>query len=112
MQIKLLLDEDVHVPLAVALQKRGYDAVHVNDLKRKGRSDREQLIYAASQERCLVSFNVKDFVILHYEYLQCSQKHAGIIVSKQLPLSQILQRLLRVLQGLSAEDMQNHIEFL
>ncbi len=38
---KLLLDEDVHFNLASALRKRGYDAIHVQELDRKGLSDRE-----------------------------------------------------------------------
>jgi len=38
MKIKLLLDEDVHTALAAALRKRGFDAVHVSELNRKGKS--------------------------------------------------------------------------
>ena len=110
--IQLLLDEDVHVQLARALQNRGYNAVHVNELKRKGKSDTDQLDYAIAHERCLMSFNIKDFVLLHYEYLQCGKDHYGIIVSKQLPVRQTLQRLLRVLQHRSRESMKNRIEFL
>jgi len=64
MKIKLFLDEDVHTALAAALRKRGFDAVHVSELSRKGKSDDEQLRYAAEQERCLFSFNVRDFVML------------------------------------------------
>jgi predicted nuclease of predicted toxin-antitoxin system len=57
-KICLLLDEDVYVTLAQALRKRGFDAVHVQELNRKGFSDREQLELAVKQERCLMSFNV------------------------------------------------------
>ena len=34
MKIKLLLDEDVHSGLALALRKRGYDVVHAQELDR------------------------------------------------------------------------------
>jgi predicted nuclease of predicted toxin-antitoxin system len=112
MTIKLFCDEDTPVALATALRKRGYDVVHVNDLKRKGKTDEEQLRYAALQERCLVSFNIKDFVLLHYTYLQRGEAHWGIIVSKQLPLGSALQKLLRILQECTRESMQNRLVFL
>jgi predicted nuclease of predicted toxin-antitoxin system len=64
-KVKLLLDEDVHLGLASALRKRGYDATHVQELARTGRSDREQMEYAIAQESCIFTFNVKDFVLLH-----------------------------------------------
>jgi predicted nuclease of predicted toxin-antitoxin system len=66
-KIKLFLDEDVHLGVGMSLRKRGYDVVHVNDINRKGKSDVEQLRYAIKTERCFVSFNIKDFVILHSE---------------------------------------------
>ncbi|OQX09951.1 MAG: hypothetical protein BWK80_46325 [Desulfobacteraceae bacterium IS3] len=112
MKIKLFLDEDVHFGLASALQKRGYDAVHVSGLNLKGKADEEQLRYAAELERCLFSFNVRDFIILHYEWLQHGHEHFGIIVSKQFPIAQTFSSLLKKLQCLSQESMKNHIEFL
>jgi len=65
MKIQLFLDEDVHSGLAHALRQRGYDAIHAQELERKGRSDLDQLLFAIEQERCLFTFNVKDFVIFH-----------------------------------------------
>ena len=112
MTSKLFCDEDTPVALAAALQKRGYDAVHVNDLKRKGKSDADQLHYAAAQERCLISFNVKDFVLLHYAFLQAGETHWGVIVSRQLPVGTALQKLLRLLQECSRESIRNRLVFL
>ena len=59
MKIKLLIDEDVHLMLADAIRKRGYDVVHVQEIDRKGLSDADQLRLAVSHKRCLFSFNVK-----------------------------------------------------
>ncbi len=70
MKVKLFLDEDVHFALAIALRKRGYDVIHAQELQRKGKSDDEQLSYAIKEKRCLFSFNVKDFVLLHNKYVQ------------------------------------------
>ena len=112
MNIKLLLDEDVHSGLAHALRRRGYDVVHAQELDRKGRSDDDQLSFSAQQERCILSFNVKDFVILHNKYIATHQEHWGIIVSKQLPFKVIMANLLRLLGRVTKESMKNHIEFL
>ena len=61
-KIKLFLDEDVHFALGGILQKRGFDVVDAQELGRKGSSDTEQLKYAVQQRRCLMTFNVRDFI--------------------------------------------------
>jgi len=112
MKLKLFLDEDVHSGLAHALRRRGYDVIHAQELDRKGRSDLDQLLFAIQQERCLFSFNVKDFAILHNKYMKSQQEHWGIIVSKQLPFRATISRLLNLLQRASKESMKRNIEFL
>lgn len=112
MKVKLLLDEDVHLPVALMLRKRGYDVVHIQELDRKGKSDSLQLKYAVKKERCLFSFNMKDFVLLHNEYVQKEQDHFGIIVSKQLSIGETIRKLLKKLQLFSHESIKNRIEFL
>lgn len=112
MKIELFLDEDVHSGLAHALRKRGYDAIHAQELDRKGRSDSDQLLFAVQQERCFFTYNVRDFVILHNQYAKNRQEHWGIIVSKQLPFRETISRLLRLLQHTAKETMKNHLEFL
>jgi len=72
MKIELFLDEDVHSGLAHALRKRGYDAIHAQELDRKGRSDSAQLLFAIQQERCLFTFNqrtAKETMKNHLEFL-------------------------------------------
>ncbi len=112
MKIRLFLDEDVHLGLSTALRKRGYDVIHAQELDRKGRSDRAQLFLSAEQERCLFTFNVRDFVILHNEQIKAQKEHWGIIVSKQLSFKESMSRLLRFLQRYSKEQMKNRLDFL
>lgn len=112
MNTHFLLDEDVHASLAETLRKRGYDAVHLQELDRKGLSDAEQLDYAASQERCFVSFNVKDLVLLHNLYVAEEEEHWGIVVSKQRSVGEMLRRLLFLSGKFSREVMKNRLEFL
>lgn len=107
-----MLDEDVHLSLADALRKRGYDVVHVTELSRRGRSDYEQLEHATSNGRCLFSFNVGHFAELHEQGLADQREHAGIIVSKHRTVGDCLQRLLITLQTTLAEEMDNQLRFL
>lgn len=112
MNVRLFLDEDVHAGLAQALTRRGFDAVHAQNLERAGLSDDAQLTYAIQQERCLISFNVKDFVLLHNHYVKAEKAHCGIIVSKQLPLGMVLVKLLALMSRHSQASMRNRLVFL
>ncbi len=112
MKLKLFLDEDIHTGLSHALRQRGYDVVHAQDLKRKGKSDSEQLAFAVQEERCLVTFNVRDFVHLHNEYAAQNREHWGIIVSRQMPIGETLRRLLKKVGLATREDLRNRVEFL
>ena len=112
MKIKLFLDEDVHLALALALRRRGYDVVHAQEVGRKGKSDAEQLMYAVEHKRCVFSFNVRDFVVLHNEYARSGQEHCGILVLKQRPIGETLRRALHALQRFSQESIGNRLEFV
>jgi len=112
LKIKLLIDEDVHLGLASALRKRGYNATHVQELARNGLSDHSQIQYAVQQESSLFTFNVKDFVLLHNDYVLHEREHFGIIVAPQLPIGEVLRRLLALLQENSQISMKNILKFL
>jgi len=111
-KIRLLLDEDVHAELAHILRQRGFDVLHAQELDRKGKTDREQLEFSTQENRCILSFNIKDFVILHNQYVRENREHGGIIVSKQFPLGEILKRLLQKARLFSQDTIKNRLEFL
>ncbi len=108
----MFLDEDVHFALAVTLRKRGHDVIHAQELHRKGKSDEEQLSYAIKEKRCLLSFNVKDFVLLHNKYAQNGWEHYGIMISKQLTVGEAMRRILKILQISSQASAKNRLVFL
>jgi predicted nuclease of predicted toxin-antitoxin system len=112
MKLRIFFDEDVHSALAAALRKRGYDAVLALEEKRLGLSDESQLNFATEENRCLVTFNVGDFVRLHNRWIDAGREHAGIIVSKQLPVGESLRRLLVLLQKESGDSMRGQVRFL
>jgi predicted nuclease of predicted toxin-antitoxin system len=112
MKLRLFLDEDVHAALAAALRKRGHDTVLALEAKRLGLSDESQLNFATQENRCLVTFNVGDFVRLLNRWIDASREHAGIIVSKQLPVGEMLRRLLALLQKENADSLRGRVRFL
>ena len=104
---KIFLDEDVHPGLAIALQRRGVDAIHVRDLSREGKADEEQLAESIRLERAILSFNQKDFSRLHIEALAKGSNHFGIIIGPQMPLREALRRTLLLLQNI--DDLRGNI---
>ncbi len=102
----------MHSNLGSILRKRGFDVEHAQELGRKGKSDTEQLMYAVKEKRCLITFNVKHFVLLHNDYVNTGREHWGIIVSKQLSIGETIRRVLRVLQSNSQDSLKNRLLFL
>jgi hypothetical protein len=62
---KVYVDEDVDVLVAHLLVSRGFDVKTVRELSMLGKSDPEQLEFATSLERCLLTHNCLDFEKLH-----------------------------------------------
>lgn len=91
--MKFYLDEDVHEDIAMALRLRGYDVRTTKEAGNKGLTDIEQLKYAASEDRIIISFNVSDFYKLHSEFLKKGIEHSGIILSKQLSIRRVIKSL-------------------
>ncbi|PSR18499.1 hypothetical protein C8255_07065 [filamentous cyanobacterium CCP3] len=112
--IKLFIDEDsMDQRFVSALRARGVDVVTVNDLKRTGFSDQDQLQLAAQQQRSLYTFNVGDFCRLHSLYLQEDRSHSGIIISSQeYSVGEQMRRVLRLMDSHPAAAMINQLVFL
>jgi hypothetical protein len=115
MRIRLYLDEDAMAEALVqALTERGVDITTANLENMVFRLDSEHLAYAAALGRVLYSFNVGDYCQLHAEWVAAGRSHAGIIVASQqrFSIGEQMQRLLQIINKLSAEEMQNRLEFL
>jgi predicted nuclease of predicted toxin-antitoxin system len=111
-KITLLLDEDVRPILGEILRLRGYDAVHVLDAGRTGQSDAEQLAYAVSQRRTIRTHNIRHFRLLNQRYHEEGRQHFGILLSAQVPLRDLLRRVLRSLGRHTADDVKNNVLWL
>jgi predicted nuclease of predicted toxin-antitoxin system len=109
---RLLIDEDVRPLLAQTLRQRGFDAKHVDELKRSGLSDLEQLAFAAKQRRAILTHNVRHYVLLDREYRAKGQTHYGILVCDQVPFRELLRRTMRCLSRKSDAEIRNQVVWL
>ena len=110
--LRFFTDEDIFSAIAPALRNSGFDAVSTPETGRLGLSDEDQLEWSAQEGRILVTFNVAHFAKLHADWLDRGLHHAGIVVSAQRPVGDLLQRLLHLAQTLNSDVMQDRIEFL
>ena len=112
MRIKLYLDEDVDVSLSIALKQKGIDVLTTQESGHKRLSDAEQLEFAVSNKRAILTHNKRDFILLHKKYLLEGIEHYGIILSDQRPIGEMLRGLSKLIFSLTVEQMKNRHEFL
>jgi predicted nuclease of predicted toxin-antitoxin system len=110
--IRLYLDEDVNVLVADLLNARGFDALSVRDAEQLQASDAEQLAYAVHHQRVLVTHNRSDFEALVQTYFDTEQKHYGVILAVRRSPQEIAQRLLAILNQVTADEMENQVRYI
>jgi hypothetical protein len=109
---RLYLDEDVHKRVAAAPRLRHFDIIAASEAARRVLADLEQLVFAASNGRAIFTYNARDFIRLHFDWMKCGKSHFGIIVSDQASLAETLRRLLRFLNRVPADELMNQIYWL
>lgn len=109
---RLYLDEDVHGAVAAGLRRRGFDVLTTIDARRLGTTDEEQLRFAVSEGRVLVTFNRGDFARLHAECMRSGRSHAGIVVSRQATAGAVIRALARLLGSRDASELANTLFWL
>ncbi len=113
--VRLYLDRHIIGRLAIDLRGRGFDVLTTEEAGQDTASDDEQLSFAASNRRAIITFNIRDFAPLHDQWHSAGKPHCGIIVSQQLGSRQyglLLQRMLRLLNHLNADEMLNNLVHL
>ncbi len=77
--IALYTDADVHGKLAAQIRKRGFDVISAYETANAALDDAEQLEYATSQQRAILTCNTRHFAPLYQLWWQAKRKHYGII---------------------------------
>jgi predicted nuclease of predicted toxin-antitoxin system len=110
--VELYLDEDVSVLVAELLRSHGFDVLTALEAGQLGKSDEEQLAYAVSQSRALVSHNRSDFEALAQQYFAAERTHYGIILAVRRSPYEVMRRLLVIINNLTAYEMQNQLLYI
>jgi predicted nuclease of predicted toxin-antitoxin system len=110
--IGLYLDEDVNVIIADILQGRGYTALTTRDAGMLQKQDAEQLAYAVSLQKTILTHNRNDFQKLSQDYFLAGQNHYGIIIARRHPLYVLVNKLLPILDQLTADEMINQLVYV
>ena len=108
--------------MAEAAWEHDVDVASVVDLRRRGRSDLEQLEYAAEHDRVLVTRNRADYLHWTRELYHAGRPHAGVLfIGDGLPHDQpesIARALRRWVQAQAYADDDEvgfgayHVDFL
>ena len=115
MPIRLYFDEDTMGRAVVGpLRLRGVDVETAADAGMLKRNDEEQLVYATSQQRAIVTANTAHFARLHRQFLETGRTHAGIIVIHQQRFSvgEVIRRLLRLNASGTPDELSDQLEYL
>lgn len=110
--IHLYFDEDVSVSIVENLRTRGFDVLSVRDAGALGRADDEQMLYAVSQKRAMVTHNRVDFEKQHVKFLESGMQHYGVIVAKRRRDAEVVSKLLALLDSVTAEEMKNQLRYI
>jgi predicted nuclease of predicted toxin-antitoxin system len=105
----LYSDEDMSALVATLLRSRGLDITTVPEQGTLGKTDREQLEFATSVGRCILTHNRVDFERLHLQYIEENKEHFGIIVVPQKNAYEVAQRIGILVSTLMADEIRNQL---
>ena len=105
-------DEDVSVVLAAMLRARGFTVTTARDSGQLGRSDEDQLTFAADAGRLLLTHNRADFERLQRSWLEAGRSHSGIIIARRRLPVEVARRLGRLLVRLPAEGFAGQLFYV
>lgn len=107
--VRYFADQHLPYPVVEGLKRRGIDVVTAQEAGRCGLPDADQLAFATSESRVMVTFD-PDFLALD----QAGIAHCGIAwcPATKYSIGELIQMLVLLHATLSPDEMQNHVEHL
>lgn len=94
------------------LRAYGFVAITARDVGQLHKTDEQQLEYAVSHRKALLTHNRADFEALALSYFAAGKMHYGIIIAVRRPPGDIIKRLLAILDQVSSDEMVNQIRYI
>lgn len=113
--LRFHLDEDAEAHALIrALRDRGVDLTTTGEAGLTEVDDETQLQWATRKGRVLLTFNAADFCRLHATWMASGRHHSGIVIAEQqqLPVGEMMRRILRLRADLDSTIMFDRLEFL
>ena len=108
----IYLDEDVAVLVGELLASQGFRALTARDAGQLGKPDSDQLTYAVEEGLTILTHNRVDFEELHHQYLAEGRNHSGIVIAVRRSPYEIATRLMRLLNAVTSDEMQNQLSYI
>lgn len=95
--------------VATLLRSRGLNVSTVPEQTTLGKTDSEQLEFATSLDRCILTHNRIDFERLHLQYMEENRGHSGIIIVPQRNAYEVAQRIGILVSALTINEIANQL---
>ena len=110
--IDLYLDEDVNVVLADLLRARGFRVTTTQAAGQVGMTDENQLAFAASQRKAIMTHNRVHFEALAKRYYEERKTHSGIIIAVRRHPKELSKRVLVLMDSVTADEIENQVRYI
>jgi uncharacterized protein YbgA (DUF1722 family) len=110
--INLYLDEDVDVLVARLIRSRAFSVLTTHEANQTGKSDAEQLDFAAKNRLAILTHNRADFEKLARQYVSTGQHHSGIFIAVRRSPYELARRILVLLNEITADEMDNQVLYI
>jgi len=110
---RIYIDEDaMSDALAAALRAFGFDVETAQGAGMRGRADPDHLRLAADTQRVLYSYNRRDFLRIHAQWLGAGIHHAGIVLlgERATGIGEQRRRIVELLDARGVSGMRDYLQ--
>lgn len=108
----IFLDENFPEALVRPLRRDGVDVLTVSEAARKSFPDEEQLEFATTYGRVVLTFDVRDFSVLAAKWAREGRIHSGILLTNQRSIAELHTGVMRLWREETPESMANTVRWL